>query len=375
MIPQTSLVPAFVVHVCLGFVVAFVLIARAGRPLRPGAALRIFALTTVASAALGLLTAPGPGGFSTLLVWSWTLAVVLPGTAFALAVRSGPRRWMRLGFLGLGLLGVGLAVYAFAWEPRNLEVSTHRVYSDRIETPLRIAVIADLQTDAPGPHERAALQAVADAKPDLILFVGDVIQQHDPQAYARAWANLREIAEPLQLDAPLGMYLVEGDSEFPHGDAWVHEAATMGLRVWSRDVASQRVRADVVLTGFGLRASADPALGVERVGPGLHVVFGHRPAFALGDVDADLLLAGHTHGGQVALPGWGPLLTLSKVPRAWAAGRTELDGGATLIVSRGVGMERAGAPRIRFWCRPEIVLVDVVPVSHVTRESTTSAHL
>ena len=94
---------------------------------------------------------------------------------------------------------------------------------------------------------------------------------------------------------------------------------------------------------------------------GFHVVFGHGPDFALGAVDADLLVAGHTHGGQVRLPIIGPLLTYSTIPRAWAAGVTALSGGRTLVVSRGVGMERAHAPRLRFRCKPEIVIIDVLP--------------
>jgi predicted MPP superfamily phosphohydrolase len=91
------------------------------------------------------------------------------------------------------------------------------------------------------------------------------------------------------------------------------------------------------------------------------VVVGHSPDFALGRVDADLLVAGHTHGGQVQLPFVGPIITHSLVPRRWASGTTELDGGRTLVVSRGIGMERNYAPRLRFFCRPEIVVIDVAP--------------
>ncbi|HEX6202615.1 MAG TPA: hypothetical protein VF100_06400, partial [Thermoanaerobaculia bacterium] len=74
-----------------------------------------------------------------------------------------------------------------------------------------------------------------------------------------------------------------------------------------------------------------------------------------------LLLAGHTHGGQVRLPGVGPLVTASRVPRSWAAGRTALADDRTLIVSRGIGMERGYAPQLRFLCRPELVVVDLEP--------------
>lgn len=363
MIPNPSMVPAFVVHVCLGLIVALGLVAKWGAPASWKRGLVLLPLCTGISMALGLFTAPEPAGFtfSTLLVWSWSLAIVFPSTAIALAIRSTPHRAMQVAFASLGITGVVLSAYAFVWEPQNLEVTHHRVYSNRVDAPLRIAVIADLQTDAPGDHERAALQAVVDAQPDLIVFVGDVIQHEDEDDYAKAWAALRGVVAPLDLQAPLGVYLVEGDSEYPHGDAWIREAEATGLQVWPRDATSRAIRDDVMLTGFGLRPSANPGITIERPGEGLHVVFGHRPAFAMGEVDADVLLAGHTHGGQVQIPGWGPLLTLSKVPRRWAWGRTELPSGATLLVSRGVGMERAGAPRIRFWCRPEIMIVDVVP--------------
>lgn len=61
------------------------------------------------------------------------------------------------------------------------------------------------------------------------------------------------------------------------------------------------------------------------------------------------------------MPLLGPVMTLSQVPRSWASGLTELGSDAHLLVSRGVGMERGKAPRLRFLCRPEIAIVDVAP--------------
>jgi hypothetical protein len=78
---------------------------------------------------------------------------------------------------------------------------------------------------------------------------------------------------------------------------------------------------------------------------------------ALARPAVDAIVAGHTHGGQVQIPGFGPLITLTEVPRSWAAGLTELPWGGWLFVSRGVGMERAAAPRLRFWCPPEVALL------------------
>jgi len=114
------------------------------------------------------------------------------------------------------------------------------------------------------------------------------------------------------------------------------------------------------LTGLSLADSSNRRLAIPAA-ERYHVVLGHSPDFALGDVDADLLVAGHTHGGQVRLPVLGPPFVLSAVPRAWAAGVTDLGHGRTLIVSRGIGMERGYAPRLRFLCRPEMVVIRLVP--------------
>jgi predicted MPP superfamily phosphohydrolase len=119
---------------------------------------------------------------------------------------------------------------------------------------------------------------------------------------------------------------------------------------------------EVRVTCLKERRSFSPRLRVANDDPSrYHVVLGHSPNFALGDIQADLLVAGHTHGGQVRLPWLGPILTASLLPRRWAAGASTLPGGATLVVSRGIGLERIAAPRLRFLCRPELVVIDVLP--------------
>lgn len=69
-----------------------------------------------------------------------------------------------------------------------------------------------------------------------------------------------------------------------------------------------------------------------------------------------LVLAGHTHGGQVALPGFGPILKHSRLPRKEAAGLTEREPGRYLVVSRGLGTSELP---VRFFSRPEVVRVVV----------------
>jgi predicted MPP superfamily phosphohydrolase len=52
---------------------------------------------------------------------------------------------------------------------------------------------------------------------------------------------------------------------------------------------------------------------------------------------------------------------LARVRRSWASGLNEIRPGQHLFVSRGIGMERANAPRLRFLCRPELAIIDVLP--------------
>ena len=77
------------------------------------------------------------------------------------------------------------------------------------------------------------------------------------------------------------------------------------------------------------------------------------PAAELG---IDLHLAGHTHGGQLRLPLFGAIVTSSAFWKRYEAGLYRRDG-ATLYVSRGIGVEGKGAPRARFLAPPEVVLV------------------
>ena len=134
--------------------------------------------------------------------------------------------------------------------------------------------------------------------------------------------------------------------------------AGTGIQTWLQSTTIDL--GPLVLTGLeqGDSRSRHPPVPASAK---YQVVFGHAPDFSLARPPAGLLLAGHTHGGQVQLPFIGPLVTLTEVPRDQAVGHSRLDWGADLIVSRGVGMERKFAPRLRFLCRPEVVISALVP--------------
>ena len=95
-------------------------------------------------------------------------------------------------------------------------------------------------------------------------------------------------------------------------------------------------------------------------GDDVRLLVAHRPDVVL-RLDpfsrVDLVVAGHTHGGQFQLPGIGPLHIASRVPRRVGAGGLNALSGRDIYVSRGVGVERGQAPKLRLGAPPEISLI------------------
>ena len=295
-----------------------------------------------------------PETFSVILWLSWGgflyVPVLLMGPWF---VTSKLRRRNKIVTLCLTLAIVIVGTDAFLIEPYHLKVTHLTLSSNKLDQPLRIAILADIQTDSPGSYEAKVLARVKQASPDLILFLGDYIQAPFDQFSAAAKA-LNQIIKQADLSAPLGMYAIQGN--------WEHTAWTQVFDQTAVQLIEDTTTLDLgplTLTGLSFPDSTHPYdLPTESA---YHIAMGHCPDFALGQTHADLMLAGHTHGGQVCLPGIGPLLFFSQVPRTWASGLTEVTPNQYLYVSRGIGMEHGSAPRMRFLCPPELVILTLTP--------------
>jgi hypothetical protein len=130
----------------------------------------------------------------------------------------------------------------------------------------------------------------------------------------------------------------------------------------------------IELHGLSLYQSHAPRMGAAEVERWLaqadpsafHLLMGHAPDFALllkPGRQVDLALAGHTHGGQVRLPGIGALITKSGVPKEMVSGVLPDLPGGPLLVSSGVGCVRHNEmPRLRFNCPPELILIHLLPL-------------
>lgn len=366
MFPLTSLWPNGLTHLFLCGLLGLGLYRWVSRkPDGRRAAIAIF-LLMAAGLGLATLTAPAlPGNleFAVMLASCWTLGLVVPAFGVAMTVLLARSRRRGAWAFGFFTAAVALAtIDAFVIEPRTFEIHRVTISAPQLTAPLRIALLADLQTDRPGGFEQRVLEATKREAPDLVLFAGDLIQSYDDEEYRRAWETLRSILRGVDLRPPLGSFVVSGDSEWR--PTWVYELHGTGVQLLGPPTDNVQLREDVDLTGLPLGRTKAPLVLERPHEPRYHIVLGHRPDYALGDVDADLMLAGHTHGGQVQIPGFGPPLTLSRVPRAWAAGVVaRLSRGRTLVISRGLGMERGVAPRLRFMCLPELVIIDLVPAT------------
>lgn len=303
--------------------------------------------------------------FLVVRLWCHVLFCILAPLAIAVGLvrRDVPGRVA----LVLGLAALGAYSWARRVEPFWLEVTHHRITSERLaprDEPLRVVVLADLQTDEIGTFEAEVFAAIQRERPDLVLVPGDLLQLQRPPSMPASGEREREalvgLFASLQPPPRLGIVMVGGDCEPP--GVGLPEA---GLRLLEDEAL---VLAEEGLQVLGLtRASSRRSLSGELVErarrfEGLTIVLGHAPDFALSVPELGLPLlcvAGHTHGGQVQLPWIGPLVTLSRVPRAVAAGGLFPLGPGWLCVSRGIGMERGFAPRIRFLCRPELVVLEL----------------
>lgn len=285
-------------------------------------------------------------------------AVFLHGVVWLLGSAWLLRRpdWrVAIGLIVLGAIIVATGADAFLIEPTWLDVSHVQLKTSKIARPVRIVVLADLQAVECGDYEKEVFRRVLEEKPDLILLAGDHVERPSIPEKVRDDVNgyLRQIG----FSAPLGVFAVQGNCDAPD---W--EAVFRGLPIKTVRTTESFEAGRLRLTFLSLGDSFNPSLRVSAPqSDRYHVVLGHSPDYALGETEADLLVAGHTHGGQVRLPWIGPLMTMSCVPRAWAAGWTELPSGAWLLVSRGVGVERRPAPELRFLCRPELVVIDLEP--------------
>jgi len=217
---------------------------------------------------------------------------------------------------------------------------------------LRIGLLTDLHRSETVEREDIdrAVDLVLAERPDLIVLGGDYVTWADERYLDSAAAAVARLA------APAGVYAILGnhDAERDTSEALERRGIDL-LRDTRRALDIRGERVDLIGIRYWTRRLG--AIGaIPRRAGAFAILLAHDPrrlreAAALG---IPLVLSGHTHGGQIVLPGLGPVAA-RKYPVVAGLGRERQ---TTIYVSRGVGTVYLP---IRINCPPDVSILKLVP--------------
>lgn len=296
---------------------------------------------------------------------------------------SGPgRRAFLKGLLGVTLAGLSASIYGFFVEPAlELHVQRWRLRPAgwRAGQRLTIAILTDLHMSEPYvtvPRLKRIVARVNALKPDLTVVLGDL-----PAAsrfITREIPQEETCAALAGLSASLGVYAVLGNHDWWHDPAAQKRRAgptRSGLALEAAGIPVLENKALRLGTGegaFWLAGLGDQIAFPDRRGhwqgvddlPGTLaqvtdaapvILLAHEPdIFPKVPARVALTLSGHTHGGQVRLFGYSPIVP-SRYGNRYAYGAVE-ENGRHLVVSSGIGF--TGLP-VRVGVPPEITVVEL----------------
>lgn len=278
--------------------------------------------------------------------------------------------------LVIGLcLALGLAGYGYWGALRDPTVRRATIemadWPDGQE-PLRVALLSDLHVAGPDmpPARLARIVAQVNAlKPDLVLIAGDLVS--DKRLSTHRYSEDEAVAPLGALRARFGIVAVLGNHDHWRDTAGMRRALEANrVTVLSNSVVR---RAGLIIAGADddYTGRADPAALARAVEPlaGPIVTLSHSPDIVPAlPPRFGLVLAGHTHCGQIALPLIGRPATMSRYGDRFACGLIR-EGERTIVVGAGLGTSvlpvRIGAP-------PDLWLLTLSP--RAAREGATAAH-
>jgi len=265
----------------------------------------------------------------------------------------------------LALAMLLLSIWTVLVEPRWV---AHREISETVPNwkgprGLKVAVASDwhftkraLWRVMTVERARTIVAEINAAQPDVILLPGDFIADTDYASEFAATAE-DEIAQVLGgLKARLGVYAVMGNHDWWHeGKAMTAAFTRAGITVLENEaVPLPGTALWVIGIGDDYTEHSQPKLATRKLAPGeqaLVLMHGPESFRALPPVRG-LVVAGHTHGGQVSLPFIGPPVVPGTGPREWAYGWVE-HGDNRMYVTSGLGVSILP---VRFNTRPEWVM-------------------
>lgn len=284
-------------------------------------------------------------------------------------------------FLAIVIFCAFVVLYLFWIEPRGLVIRRFQEPLPGLSVPLKVVVAADLQPNSlhwPVDRLGKAFSSLNKENPDLVLWLGDMIAgSADRQSWLGKWIpslddllqkfrpSIDEVAGAMaQLKPKMGHAAVLGERDLEISEEEVvSELERHGITVVQGDISifsDPDSDVQVQVLGYGSREEVvrGAAFLHERLNRYLPTIgLCHSPdSFARTRGGPSVILAGHTHGGQVRLPYFGAFvlpLENRRFDKGWFT-----EWGQRFFVTSGIGT--AVLP-IRFLCPPEIVVIEFVP--------------
>lgn len=264
--------------------------------------------------------------------------------------------------IAAAVLLLALAVWTVAIEPRWVAARVEPLSSAQWQAPagLKVAMAGDWHLTTRSAWritsvERAAriVDEINAAQPDVILLPGDFLAGSGDDEDL----SIEEMAAVLgRLKAPQGVYAVLGNHDWWHdGERTAHALSAEGIRVLEN--ASMRLPDhDIWVVGIGDDSTghSQPDKALAGVPKGVAtLVMMHDPfSFSAMPPTRGLVVAAHTHGGQISVPGYGALVVPGRAPREWAHGWIAHED-RRMYVTSGLGVSILP---VRFNMRPEWVM-------------------
>jgi len=270
---------------------------------------------------------------------------------------SGVRRRDVLKALAAAGIGAatGASAHGYLYERHRLEVTRCTLnvsgLSDAL-SGLRIGFLTDLHRSQTVAHEfvERAARLVLDERPDLIVLGGDYVTWGDRQYVQPAAEALASLTAPLGVVGILGNH--DDDKDMPA--ALTAQGFTI-LRDARTRIVARGEPLDLVGVRYWTRRVGDIARLLRGTSPNT-ILLAHTPSRLIeaASLSVPLVLSGHTHGGQIVLPGIGPVAA-RRFPVIAGAGRKE---NTAIFVSRGVGTVYVP---LRLNCDPEVAILTLKP--------------
>ncbi len=256
---------------------------------------------------------------------------------------------------GLGLVALGVLVYGGFIEPRWIRVTNYTVGEG--EKRVRLVFLSDFHAGL--KKQRSFYQRIAnrvkELQPEIVVLGGDFVDE--------SAKDLAQLAPIFDLRPSLGVWFVLGNHDFLDAPKELtDELLKLGARSLTNQVKTFPLAPEQSFELVGLDDSlfGSPDLRlVEKPKKGIRVIAMHEPDLLLDLPEncADVVLLGHTHGGQIRLPIRGPVLGLPQIaPQSLDAGEKSWRG-MRVLISRGIG---EALVRARLGVRPEILALDIL---------------